>query len=278
MLKLRLLAWKAKEIEPPAAIPAPALAALPHFRLRFMKRRGRGRGPKAQRLVPRALPGGRRRQRRVRHWRGIHLGRRIWRQLRRARLRLRLCPCFGHFFWGWCSAGLFKGCRRHCFIFGRFGRRWRRFIDGLLGLLSYLKVAIFEPQLRNWTSRTTFVVKSCDFRAPATKVDFAYYFRTEKSRFSSPSCESGLCVLLSYLKVAIFKPRLRKWTLRTTFVLKSCDFQAQLRKLTSRTTFVLKSCDFRAPAAKVDLAKMLRLPPNLCLALLKCCACHKICT
>ena len=69
-------------------------------------------------------------------------------------------------------------------------------------------------------------------------MDFAYYFRIKKSRFSSPSCESGLCVLLSYLKVAIFKPRLRKWTLRTTFVLKSCDFQA--------------------PAAKVDFAYCFR--------------------
>ena len=96
----------------------------------------------------------------------------------------------------------------------------------------HLKVAMFNPG--KLTSRTTFVVKSCDFRAPATKVDFAYYFRTKKSRFSSPSCESELCVLLSYLKVVIFKPRLRKWTLRTTFVLKSCDFQA--------------------PAAKVDFA------------------------
>ena len=32
-------------------------------------------------------------------------------------------------------------------------------------LLLYLKVAIFEPELRNCTSRTTFVPKSCDFGA-----------------------------------------------------------------------------------------------------------------
>ena len=198
-------------------------------------------------------------------------------------------------------------------------------------------------------------------------MDFAYYFRTKKSRFSSPSCESGLCVLLSYLKVAIFKPRLRKWTLRTTFVLKSCDFQAPAAR-TSRTTFVLKSCDLSidlpiylplyllsiylplylfiylasylsiylqiylslsisvslslsiyfssylyiclliylsvhlslhlkvamfnprkltsrtcknaAPATKcvLDLAKVLRLPQNLYLTLRKCCACHEFCT
>ena len=46
--------------------------------------------------------------------------------------------------------------------------------SGLRVLLSYLKVAIFEPQLRKWT----FVLKSCDFGAAAAKVDFAYYFRT----------------------------------------------------------------------------------------------------
>ena len=47
-------------------------------------------------------------------------------------------------------------------------------------------------------------------------------------------------MLLSYLKVAIFEPRLR-----------------------TRTTFVLKSCDFQAPAAKVDLAKVLRVPSHI---------------
>ena len=71
-------------------------------------------------------------------------------------------------------------------------------------------------------------------------MDFAYCFRTKKSRFSSPSCESGLCVLLSYLKVAIFKPRLRKWTLRTTFVLKSCDFQAPAAKVDFAYYFLLR--------------------------------------
>ena len=48
--------------------------------------------------------------------------------------------------------------------------------SGLRVLLSYLKVAIFKPQLP--TSRTTFVLKSCDLRALAAKVDFAYYFCT----------------------------------------------------------------------------------------------------
>ena len=44
--------------------------------------------------------------------------------------------------------------------------------------ISYLrlKVAIFKP--RKLTLHTTFVVKSCDFRALAAKVDFTYYFRT----------------------------------------------------------------------------------------------------
>ena len=49
--------------------------------------------------------------------------------------------------------------------------------SGLRVLLSCLRVAMFEPRLRKWTSRSTFVLKSCDFGA-AAKVDFAYYFRT----------------------------------------------------------------------------------------------------
>ena len=101
-------------------------------------------------------------------------------------------------------------------------------------LLSYLKVAILEPQLRKWTSRTTFVLKN----------------------------------------VAILEPQLRKWTSRTTFVLKVSIFELQRRNWTSRTTFVLESCDFRAscesglhvllsylkvaPAADVDFAYYFR--------------------
>ena len=61
------------------------------------------------------------------------------------------------------------------------------------------KVAIFEPELPEYTSRTTFALKSCDFRARAARVHFACYFRTQKLRFSSPNCQSAFRVLLSYL-------------------------------------------------------------------------------
>ena len=68
-------------------------------------------------------------------------------------------------------------------------------------LLSYLKVAspsyqstlralfsyskIVNPELAECISRTTFVLKSCDFPARAARVHFAYYFRTSKLQFSS---------------------------------------------------------------------------------------------
>ena len=65
----------------------------------------------------------------------------------------------------------------------------------------YLKVAIFQPELREHAPHTTSVLKSCDFPVGAAGVRSAYY-------------------------VAIFKPELRRCAPRTTFVLKSCDFQA----------------------------------------------------
>ena len=65
----------------------------------------------------------------------------------------------------------------------------------------YLKVLIFQPELREHAAHTTSVLKSCDFPA-------------------------GAAVLRLHLKVAIFKPELRGCALRTTIVLKSCDFPA----------------------------------------------------
>ena len=72
----------------------------------------------------------------------------------------------------------------------------------------YLKVAIFQPELRECAPRTMFVLKSCDFPAGA----------------------AGVRILRLYLKVAIcqpeLQPELQEHAPRTTFVLKSCDFQA----------------------------------------------------
>ena len=52
----------------------------------------------------------------------------------------------------------------------------------------YLKVAIFQPELREHAPHTTFVLKSCDFPAGAAGARSAYYVCTEKLRFSSRSC------------------------------------------------------------------------------------------
>ena len=43
----------------------------------------------------------------------------------------------------------------------------------MLGL--YYKVALFKPELRKCSSRTRLVTQSCDFRAGAAEVYFAYY-------------------------------------------------------------------------------------------------------
>ena len=56
-------------------------------------------------------------------------------------------------------------------------------------LFLYLKVAIFQPELRECAPRTTFVLKSCDFPAGAA---------------------STLRILRLYLKVAIFQPELQE--------------------------------------------------------------------
>ena len=52
----------------------------------------------------------------------------------------------------------------------------------------YLKVAIFQPELREHAPHTTSVLKSCDFPAGAAGARSAYYVCTYKLRFSSRSC------------------------------------------------------------------------------------------
>ena len=64
------------------------------------------------------------------------------------------------------------------------------------------------------------MLQSCDFRAGAAEVYFAYHTCTTKLRFSSGS------VLHLYYKAAIFELELRKYNSLTTPVLQSCDFQS----------------------------------------------------
>ena len=73
----------------------------------------------------------------------------------------------------------------------------------------------------------------------------------------SASCSeqvSSIRETLSYLKVAIFQPELRKLLCVLLWYSKVAIFQPELRKFTSRTTFVLRSCEFPAGAAKVYVA------------------------
>ena len=57
---------------------------------------------------------------------------------------------------------------------------------------------------------TTFVLNRCDFPAGAAKMHFVCYTCTEKLRLSSWSCQSALCVLHLYGKVAPCKPEVPK--------------------------------------------------------------------
>ena len=81
----------------------------------------------------------------------------------------------------------------------------------------YYKVAIFELELRKRTSRTTLFLQSCELRAGAAEVYFAYNTFSAKLRDSSWSCGSVLRLLHSVLQgCGIFKLELRNCRLRTT--------------------------------------------------------------
>ena len=72
-------------------------------------------------------------------------------------------------------------------------------------------------------------------------------------KVASPSYQSTLRVLLSYLKVAIFEPELPEHTSRILLSYsKIAIFEPKLPEYTSRATCVLESCDFRAEAARVS--------------------------
>ena len=86
-----------------------------------------------------------------------------------------------------------------------------------LRVLLYLKLANFQPELRECTSRATVVLTICDFAAAPLKMLFANYFGTENLQFVSRSL---------YLQFAISQPRLWKCSSRATLVLKTCDLSA----------------------------------------------------
>ena len=90
----------------------------------------------------------------------------------------------------------------------------------------YLKVAIFQPELREHAPHTTSVLKK---------------------RFSTRSCRSTstLRTLRLYLKVTIFQPELQQHAPRTTFVLKSCDFQPELPRTRGESNPRPRDCESR---------------------------------
>ena len=108
-------------------------------------------------------------------------------------------------------------------------------------------------------------------------MDFGLLFALKTCDFDLPRKLASRT--FSYLNVAISSHSCN----RTTFVLKSCEFEPQLRKWTLQGAEFTHSanvfCILLSPSShkKIQhLAKVLRLPRNLYLALRKCCACHAI--
>ena len=107
-----------------------------------------------------------------------------------------------------------------------------RWTPALRALDLYYKVAIFQPELENCTSRARLALHSCDsparaenpyfvrtrldIRAGAQNLYFAHYTCTSKLRSSSQSWKLVLHVLHLHYKVAIFQLVLETCTSRTT--------------------------------------------------------------
>ena len=102
-------------------------------------------------------------------------------------------------------------------------------------LCLYLKVAIFQPELREHAPHTTSVLKSCDLPAGAAGARSAYYVCTEKLRFASRSCRSTLRVLRLSSKAAIFLPELPRTRLRKQARKPRDNFQRPFREQENRT-------------------------------------------
>ena len=72
---------------------------------------------------------------------------------------------------------------------------------------------------------TTLVLQSCDFRAGAAEVLLDLYYKVAIFELELRNCTSRTRLLLDlYYKVAIFEREMRKCTSRTRLVLQSCDF------------------------------------------------------
>ena len=92
--------------------------------------------------------------------------------------------------------------------------------------LLHLQVAILQLELSESSSRA-FVLKTCRFFSrSAAGMHFAYYFCTYKLRLRSRASGNALRVLLGYLKLANFQPKLRECASRTNLVLATCNFAA----------------------------------------------------
>ena len=108
-----------------------------------------------------------------------------------------------------------------------------------LHVLLFLTLANFQPDLRECTSRTTFVLTVCDFAAASGNALHVLLWHLKLA-----TCQPELRALLFVLELGHFVPELRKRTARTTFALRSCELQPKLWVCSSRATFVIHSYDF----------------------------------
>ena len=105
---------------------------------------------------------------------------------------------------------------------------------------------IVQLLLKTCTLRTRLVLQSCDFRAGAQNLYFAYSTCTSKLRSSSQSWKLALHVLYLHYKVVTFQPVLETCTLRAL----DLYFKVAILQL----ELVLQSCDFPARAGNLYFA------------------------
>ena len=100
-------------------------------------------------------------------------------------------------------------------------------------LFLYLKVAIFQPELRGCAPRTTFVLELREHAPHTTSV-------LTSCDFTSRSCRSTLRVLRLYLKDAIFKPELPRTRGESSPRPRDCESRRANHETTSKGRFASK--------------------------------------
>ena len=112
-------------------------------------------------------------------------------------------------------------------------------------LLLYLKLASFQPELRECASHNTlclqFAISQPRLWKCSSRTTFLY--------LKLAICQPELRARFAHYFLQISVPELRKRTARATFALRSCNVAAGALGLLFAGYFVIESCDFQAGAA-----------------------------